>query len=232
MSRRAAGAAATEASGETAARDAPTMGARRGPQPVSWLPEPLVRGRLWNLPNLLSGFRILLVPALVVALLTKYEGKEIVALALFLLASLTDFLDGYLARRWNLVTRLGKLLDPAADKILTSAALISLVELGIAPAWMVAVLVAREFAVSSLRGFLASERIVVAAGLGGKLKTIALIVAISLLILAERFAVLTPAALGALWVALAFSPGSATAYLLRLGPVLSLDEERSGPPPE
>ena len=90
-------------------------------------------------------------PLLVVVLLTKFEGKEWVGLGVFLLASLTDFLDGFIARRKKQVTQLGKLLDPAADKLLTSAAFISLVELGLAPAWMVVVIIAREFAVSSLR---------------------------------------------------------------------------------
>ena len=88
-------------------------------------------------------------------LLTKFEGKEFVGLGVFWVASLTDFLDGFLARRNKQVTRLGKLLDPAADKILTSAAFISLVELGLAPAWMVVVIIAREFAVSSLRSLAA-----------------------------------------------------------------------------
>ena len=82
-----------------------------------------------NVPNLLSIFRILLVPPLVVVLLTKFEGKEFVGLGLFLLAAAMDFFDGYLARRRKQVTRLGTLLDPAADKILISAAFISLVEL-------------------------------------------------------------------------------------------------------
>ena len=86
-----------------------------------------------------------MVPLLVVVLLTKFEGKEWVGLGVFLLAALTDFLDGFIARRKKQVTQLGKLLDPAADKLLTSAAFISLVELGLAPAWMVVVIIAREF---------------------------------------------------------------------------------------
>ncbi len=97
-----------------------------------------------NLPNLLTVFRILLVPLLVVVLLTKSSGKESWGLGLFLLAALTDVLDGFLARRRQQVTRLGTLLDPAADKILTSAAFISLVELGPGrPAWIVVVVIVR-----------------------------------------------------------------------------------------
>src|SRR6185295_17562864 len=106
-----------------------------------------------NLPNLLSIARILLVPPLVVVLLTKFEDKEWWGLGLFLLAAVMDFLDGFLARRRKEVTRLGTLLDPAADKILISAAFISLVEMDpqLVPAWMVVVIIAREFAVTALR---------------------------------------------------------------------------------
>src|ERR1700694_2693068 len=117
-----------------------------------------------NLPNLLSICRILLVPPLVVVLLTKFEDKEWWGLGLFLLPALMNFSDGYLARRRRQVTRLGTLLDPAADKILMSAAFISLVEMQLAAAWMVVVSVAREFAVSALRSFAAAENLVIPAG--------------------------------------------------------------------
>jgi CDP-diacylglycerol--glycerol-3-phosphate 3-phosphatidyltransferase len=136
-----------------------------------------------NLPNLLSLFRILLVPPLVVVLLTKFEDKEWWGLGLFLLAAMMDFFDGYLARRRRQVTRLGILLDPAADKILLSAAFISLVQMGEAPAWMVVVIVAREFAVSALRSFAAAENQVIPAGFSGKLKTVIHIVAVAALII-------------------------------------------------
>jgi CDP-diacylglycerol---glycerol-3-phosphate 3-phosphatidyltransferase len=104
-----------------------------------------------NPPNALTLLRIFLVPFLVVVLLTKFEGREIVALAIFLLATATDFFDGWLARRRGEITTLGTLLDPIADKLLISAAFISLVELNLAPAWMVVVVVGREFAVTGLR---------------------------------------------------------------------------------
>jgi CDP-diacylglycerol--glycerol-3-phosphate 3-phosphatidyltransferase len=136
-----------------------------------------------NLPNLLSICRILLVPPLVVVLLTKFEDKEWWGLGLFLLAAMMDFFDGYLARRRREVTRLGILLDPAADKILLSAAFISLVQMGEAPAWMVVVIVAREFAVSALRSFAAAESHVIPAGFSGKLKTVVHIVAVAALII-------------------------------------------------
>src|ERR1700752_4651173 len=113
------------------------------------------RTRSMNLPNSLTVSRIFLVPLLVVVLLTKFEGhhvlgvpKEIVGAAIFGFACLTDWLDGYLARRRKQITTLGQVIDPFADKLLTSAAFISLVQLELAPAWMVAVIVGREFAVT------------------------------------------------------------------------------------
>jgi CDP-diacylglycerol--glycerol-3-phosphate 3-phosphatidyltransferase len=174
---------------------------------------------MWNLPNLLSLFRILLVPILVVVLLTKFDHKEFVGLGLFLLAALTDFLDGYLARRNQQITRLGKLLDPAADKILTSAAFISLVEMNpeVTPSWMVTVIISREFAVGALRSFAASEQVVIAAGWSGKVKTVTQIVAISLLIFYNRLHELQVLATVALWVALVMSIYSGIEYFSRFG---------------
>lgn len=111
-----------------------------------------------NLPNSLTIARIFLVPVLVSVLLTKFEGRlvlglpvELVAAAIFGIASLTDWLDGYLARRRDQVTALGQVLDPLADKLLISATLISLVQLGLASAWMVGVIIGREIAVTGLR---------------------------------------------------------------------------------
>jgi CDP-diacylglycerol---glycerol-3-phosphate 3-phosphatidyltransferase len=172
---------------------------------------------MWNLPNLVTLGRILLVPVLVVVLLTEVEGKEFIGLGLFLLAALTDFLDGFLARRRREITNLGKLLDPAADKILTSAAFISLVGLGLAPAWMVVVVVSREFAVSTLRSLAASQSIVVAASFSGKVKTTTQIVAIALAIISGelgRFGQLAPIAL---WVAVVATIYSGVEYFVRLG---------------
>jgi CDP-diacylglycerol---glycerol-3-phosphate 3-phosphatidyltransferase len=182
---------------------------------------------LINVPNSLSAFRILLVPLLVVVLLTRFEGKEVVALAVFLLAALTDVLDGYIARRWKMETRLGKLLDPAADKILTGAAFISLVELGAAPAWMVVVIIARELGVSALRSFAAAERVVIGASAAGKLKTITQVVAISLLIFFERLGDLQVLAEIAMWVALVVTVYSGAEYYVRYGRMLLMRQ----PPP-
>jgi len=162
-------------------------------------------------------FRILLVPILVVVLLTKFPEKELVGLGLFLLAALTDFLDGFLARRNSQVTRLGKLLDPAADKVLTSAAFISLVEMNpeVTPAWIVVVIIGREFAVGTLRSFAASEGVVIAASFSGKVKTVTQIVAISLLIFYNKLGEFQHLAPISLWVAMLMSVISGGDYFLR-----------------
>ncbi len=161
-------------------------------------------------------------PLLVVVLLTKFEGKEFVGLGVFLLAALTDFLDGFIARRQQAVTRLGKLLDPAADKILTSAAFISLVEMNpeVTPAWMVVVLIARDFAISSLRGFAASEHLVMAAIPSAKVKTTMQIIAISLLIFYNQLGQFEHLAPVTLWLALVASLYSGVEYFVRYGPRL------------
>ncbi len=171
-----------------------------------------------NTPNRLSVLRILLVPILVAVLLTKGEYWEYIGLAVFLLASLTDFLDGYIARRRKQITRLGKLLDPAADKLLTSAAFISLVELGLAPAWMVVLIVAREFAVSTLRSVAAAEGIVLGAIVSAKAKTGVQVVSISLLIIYNQLGSFERLAPLSLWLAMLISLYSGVEYFVRYGP--------------
>jgi len=168
-----------------------------------------------NLPNLLSIIRILLVPPLVVVLLTGVKGKEWWGLGLFLAAAVMDFFDGYLARRRKQVTRLGTLLDPAADKILLSAAFISLVALNLAPAWMVVVIVAREFAVSSLRSFAAAEGLVISASFSGKAKTVVHIVSVALLIIYDQLGEFKHLAPVSLWLSVAMSVYSGIDYIVR-----------------
>lgn len=141
-----------------------------------------------NLPNTLTISRIFIVPILVVVLLTNVASKfgmpqQILGVSLFLAAALTDLLDGFLARRRGEVTTLGTLLDPIADKLLISAAFISLVETHVAPAWAVVIIIAREFAVSGLRSIAAAEGFTIAASKMGKLKMATQVVAITLLIL-------------------------------------------------
>jgi CDP-diacylglycerol--glycerol-3-phosphate 3-phosphatidyltransferase len=170
-----------------------------------------------NLPNVLSLVRILLVPIIVVVLLTEVEDKEFIGLALFLAAAATDFLDGFIARRRQQVTRLGQLLDPAADKILTSAAFISLVELGLAPAWMVVIVVAREFAVSALRSVAALQNIAIAASASGKFKTALQIIAISLAIVSEKLGEFQKLAPAMMWAAVLATIWSGLDYFVRYG---------------
>ncbi len=144
-----------------------------------------------NLPNSLTISRIFVVPLLVVVLLTPFSEdwfglpRHILGVTIFLAAAFTDYLDGNLARRRNQVSRLGKLLDPIADKLLISAALISLVENRLAPAWAVVIIVGREFAVSGLRSIAAVDGVVIAASRMGKFKMGAQVLAIALLILSS-----------------------------------------------
>lgn len=181
---------------------------------------------MWNLPNSLTLLRIGLVPLLVVVLLTRIPGSLFWGLGIFLLAALTDLADGIIARRTRTVTVAGTLLDPIADKLLMSAAFISLVELDLAPAWMVVVIVGREFAVTGLRQVAQTQGVVIAANWWGKAKTTAQIVAICAVIIAaqlERLDAVRDAvprlhqavpvvAHALLWVALLLTLGSLISY--------------------
>lgn len=182
-----------------------------GPRPVP-APEE-VRNEIWNLPNSLTLLRIFLVPFLVVVLLTKFS--DWVGLSIFLLAAITDYFDGYFARRMNKTTRLGTLLDPVADKLLMSAAFISLVELGLAKAWMVVIIIGREFAVSGLRSIAAQHGVTIAASHLGKTKTIAQVIAISLLIVADEIGEFKFTSVLALWLVMAFALVSGIDYFIK-----------------
>lgn len=136
-----------------------------------------------NLPNALTVSRIFLVPILLVVLLTgDFPDRERWGLLVFLAAAMTDYLDGYLARKRSQVTTLGKLLDPIADKILISAAFVALVEMGIAPAWMVIIVIGREFAVTGLRTIASAEGVTISASRLGKFKMVAQVACCSCLI--------------------------------------------------
>jgi CDP-diacylglycerol---glycerol-3-phosphate 3-phosphatidyltransferase len=149
-----------------------------------------------NLPNKITVSRIFLIPVFMIILLGGFDwgswkmaGEELpvthfVAALIFIIASCTDWVDGYYARKYNLVTNLGKFLDPLADKLLVSAAFIALVELGAAPAWMIIIILSREFAVTGIRAVAAAEDgEVIAASQMGKIKTWIQIIAISALLL-------------------------------------------------
>ena len=176
-----------------------------------------------NLPNTLTVARLFLVPLLVVVLLTEFEGqrilgvpRELAAAAIFGLASMTDWLDGYLARRRRQITWLGQMLDPIADKLLTSAAFISLVQLDLVPAWMVAVIIGREFAITALRSLAYSKGITMPASPLGKIKMASQVTAILLLMLGwGPLPMLAPVGNAALWVVMVTSIVSAADYYRR-----------------
>ncbi|MDH7499813.1 MAG: CDP-diacylglycerol--glycerol-3-phosphate 3-phosphatidyltransferase [candidate division NC10 bacterium] len=164
------------------------------------------KGTTLNLPNKLTLGRIFLVPLLVVFLISSSQINRIIATAIFLAASFTDWLDGHIARRTRQITSLGKLLDPLADKLLVCAAFISLVQSGQIPAWMVVVIVCRELAITGLRGIAASREVVVASSWWGKYKMLSQILAIVLLILQA------PHALIVAWLALILTVVSGLDY--------------------
>lgn len=126
-----------------------------------------------NLPNKLTILRVILIPFFLIALLLGRDDQtlRIVADVIFIVASLTDMLDGKIARKYNLITNFGKFMDPLADKLLVCAALIALIDLGQIPSWIVIIIISREFVVSGMRLVAASEGIVIAAGWWGKFKT-------------------------------------------------------------
>jgi CDP-diacylglycerol--glycerol-3-phosphate 3-phosphatidyltransferase len=176
-----------------------------------------------NLPNSLTLVRMFLVPLLVVVLLTEFEGrrifgvsKELLGAGIFALASLTDWLDGYLARRRRQVTWLGQVLDPIADKLLTSAAFISLVQLNLAPAWMVALIIGREFAITALRSLAYNKGVTIPASPLGKVKMASQVTAILLLILGwGPMPALAPLGYVALWIVMVAAVVSAIDYYRR-----------------
>ena len=182
-----------------------------------------------NLPNALTLVRMFLVPILVVVLLTEFEGrrilgvpKDIVGAGIFALASLTDWLDGYLARRRRQVTWLGQMLDPIADKLLTSAAFISLVQLDLAPAWMVALIIGREFAITALRSLAYTKGITIPASPLGKIKMASQVTAILLLILGwGPMPWLAPIGHAALWAVMLTAVASAVDYYRRFQVLLN-----------
>lgn len=171
-----------------------------------------------NLPNALTLLRIFLVPVLVTVLLTRKTREGLLlGMAIFGLAVLTDYLDGWLARRRNQVTRLGMLLDPIADKLIITAAFLSLVELDAAPAWLVFIIIGREIAVTGLRQLGDSRGLSIAASGLGKGKMASQVVAVFLLLLGRLFPELDLAAQASLWVAVALALLSAFDYFRRFG---------------
>ena len=169
-----------------------------------------------NLPNKLTVLRVILIPFFVAAVLFDEGDSQIFR---YLAASLTDMLDGKIARKYNLVTNFGKFMDPLADKLLVCAALICLVELEQLPAWMVIVIVSREFIISGFRLVAAEQGIVIAASYWGKFKTTFQMIAIILMIVDLR--VLNPATWLCTWIALILTVVSLVDYIQKNHKVLT-----------
>lgn len=174
-----------------------------------------------NLPNLLTSLRIVSIPVLVIVLFTQFEGKELVAFIIFLVAALTDMVDGFLARRREQITIIGQILDPIADKLLVASAFICLVELGAVQAWMVVIILGREIAITGFRAIASSKRIYIPSSRLGKIKMILEAVTICLLILGEKY-------IGryyffsqiGLWLVIAIAVISAAQYYIKFGPLV------------
>ena len=167
-----------------------------------------------NLPNKLTMFRVILIPFFIVFLLaslTPYD--KWIALVIFIIASLTDLLDGKIARKYNLVTNFGKFMDPLADKLLVCSALICLIELDKIPSWMVIVIIAREFIISGFRLVASDNGVVIAASYWGKFKTTFQMVAVCLLI--ADIAALTVVTQIILWITVVLTVVSLTDYLIK-----------------
>ena len=171
-----------------------------------------------NLPNKLTIARMCMVPLFMIALMMNTPASRLIATVIFALASLTDMLDGQIARKYNMVTNFGKLMDPLADKVLTAAAMICLVELGDLAAWIAVVIIFREYLITGLRSVAASENIVVAANIWGKVKTVCQMIALMLLMVKPQIIDLCGINIG-LWlmyVAVFLTVYSGLDYVLKL----------------
>ncbi len=168
-----------------------------------------------NLPNKLTVLRVVLVPFFVAFLLLSGENESLkwVALVLFIVASLTDLLDGKIARKYNLVTTFGKFMDPLADKVLTISGMICLIELHRIPSWIVVIIVAREFIISGFRLIATEHGIVIAANYWGKWKTTFQMIMIILMIInIEKLSIVTAITM---WIALALTIISLATYIMQ-----------------
>jgi CDP-diacylglycerol--glycerol-3-phosphate 3-phosphatidyltransferase len=183
---------------------------------------------IFNLPNSLTLFRIACIPVLVLLLFFPHKATSFLAAVVFGLASISDLLDGFLARRQQLVTTFGKFLDPLADKLVVSAALIMLIPLGRAPAWMVVVIVGRELAITGLRSMALSEGKVISADELGKKKMVFQIVAILGLLLHYEYFGINFHAIGMffLWLAVVLTLWSGFNYFRRFWDVLEENESK------
>ena len=179
-----------------------------------------MHSKIFNVPNTLSLIRVFLAPLVllflslrittpVIASIPEVSWGDVLAATVFIIASITDAFDGYIARKYKLVTTLGKFIDPLADKVLVIAAMLALIELGRVPAWIVMVIITREFIVTGLRLVAAAEGVVIAASKGGKLKTCCQIAALIMLILN------IPYGMAVMWVAMILTVWSGMDYLIK-----------------
>lgn len=180
-----------------------------------------------NLANRITLARIFLVPVAVFFLLVKLEWGNLIATLIFVIAASTDKLDGYIARKYEQVTNLGKLLDPLADKLLVTAVLIALVSTDDLAPWVAIVIISRELAVTGLRAVAAAEGYVIAAGYWGKFKTVIQIIALTGLMLQKYgiFAVAKPFVITALYLAVAITVASGIEYFVKADKVLHMRKE-------
>ena len=179
-----------------------------------------------NTPNKLTVARMIMVPFLVVFLLTGWGGEanRYISLILFVAASITDWFDGYLARKNHLVTNFGKFMDPLADKLLVCSAMICMIELGRLPAWFVIIIIGREFIISGFRLVAAENGIVIAANYWGKFKTVSQMIMIILLILHFDLSVFVILEQIFIWLSLALTVISLMTYIWQNRSVLSMQE--------
>lgn len=178
-----------------------------------------------NTPNKLTVARMILVPFLVVFMLTGWGGEanRWICLAIFVAASVTDWFDGHLARKYNLITNFGKFMDPLADKLLVCSAMICMIELDRLPAWVVIIIIGREFIISGFRLIAAENGVVIAANYWGKFKTVSQMIMIILLMLdfGGIFTVLTQIFI---WLSVALTIISLLTYIMQNRKVLSMQE--------
>lgn len=181
------------------------------------LPISTERGALLNVPNTITMLRVTVIPVLFFLLLSPGETGSLVIATLFVIAALTDFLDGYVARKYEIVTVMGKYLDPIADKLIINAAMILMIPIGRIPAWIVAVIITRDFVVDGIRTIASSEGSVIQASMLGKQKTICQVFAVSALMIHYPFLGVDAHVVGTviLYLALVLSVWSGMEYFMK-----------------
>ncbi|MCK9275343.1 MAG: CDP-diacylglycerol--glycerol-3-phosphate 3-phosphatidyltransferase [Syntrophales bacterium] len=181
------------------------------------LPIPSEKREIFNLPNCITMLRIAIIPVLFLLLLSPGRAMSLVIAVFFVLAALTDLLDGYIARKYNIVTRMGKLLDPIADKLIVSTAMIMMIPIGRIPAWIVAIIICRDVLVDGIRSIASSEGLIIEASWIGKRKTLCQIIAVTALLIHYPLLGLNAHAVGivTLYIALILTLWSGVDYAIK-----------------